>query len=362
PRFAGSRLAHPSLLTPIVVLIAAGLVPRAIVLPFLTGSAHDALLLFSAAAVVAANIAFALVIFETARRGRERDAAALAFVGGALFSLAASLVFLLEAVDATSDGLRTIPLLSQNAVLQLELDGFVLLFITGVSFRAIPTMVGIDRPEPRQAALLVGGLIVAVGLLSASLLYLEHVTYSESGARVVSASYAVFGLVLLGVSWTSGAVRSAGNRLRPASQPHLWLVRSAFAWMAVAGALAVYAGASGLIDGAIPGQFEFDAVRHSLGLGVITNLIAGMSLMIVPEFAAQRQHTTQRGLALTLVVLINAATLLRVAPAIAGTAWSYDLRNLSMAGAGTLAEVAVMLFAVSLIRLVRTPAAIRRSA
>ncbi|MGE0058341.1 MAG: hypothetical protein AB7T32_10195, partial [Dehalococcoidia bacterium] len=42
PRFAGSRLAHPSLLTPIVVLIAAGLVPRAIVLPFLTGSAHDA--------------------------------------------------------------------------------------------------------------------------------------------------------------------------------------------------------------------------------------------------------------------------------------------------------------------------------
>jgi hypothetical protein len=47
--------------------------------------------------------------------------------------------------------------------------------------------------------------------------------------------------------------------------------------------------------------------------------------------------------------------LLRVAPSIAGTAWSYDLRNASMAIAGSLAEVAVILFAVSLLRLFLSP-------
>jgi hypothetical protein len=201
-----------------------------------------------------------------------------------------------------------------------------------------------------------------VTLLSASLLYLEHVSFSEAAARVVSVSFGLLGLVLVGVCWSSGAVRSAGNRLRPASQPHLRLVRAAFVWMAIAGIIAVYAGVAGFIDGATPTQFEFDAVRHSLGVGVITNLIAGMSLMIVPEFAGQRQHTSQGRIALALFLLVNIAAVLRVLPALVGTAWSFDERNLSMAIAGTLAEVAVILFAFSFLRLVRKPAAVRRIA
>jgi hypothetical protein len=188
--------------------------------------------------------------------------------------------------------------------------------------------------------------------LAAALLYLEHGTYSSAGTGVASCCFALFGAGLLLLSWSAGALRSFGNRLRPASQTHLWLVRGAFAWMTVAGFIALYAGVAGLIDGSLPSQLQFEAVRHSLGVGVITSLIAGMSLMIVPEFAAQRQYTDQRRLALTLAALINLATLLRVAPSLAGTAWSYDARNLSMAIAGTLAEVAVILFAVSLLKLI----------
>jgi hypothetical protein len=355
PRFAGARLAHTSLLAPIVALVVSGLVLRAVALPFLSGDAYDALFLLTAALVLASALAFALVVCAGQRE--KRDPSIAAFVLGALFLVVAAAVSLVEAAMAVADGRRFLPLLSQNALLQLEQGGFILLFITGVSFRAIPTMVGLQRPGARHAYALVVLLAAAVGALAASLLYLEHAAYSVTGARVVSLSFACFGLLLVAISWSSGAIRSASNRLRPASQPHLWLVRSAFAWMALTGVLALVSGAISAIDGKIPDQFDFDAVRHGLGLGVITNLIAGMSLMIVPEFAAERQHADQRRLALALCLLINLAAVLRVAPALAGTDWSFDLRNASMVAAGVLAELAIILFAVSLIRLVLKPVA-----
>jgi hypothetical protein len=352
PRISGARLAYPALPRFVLILTAAGLVTRAVILPFLDGSLHDGLLLLTSVVLLAAAALFALVIAGTARRSKEPDPTVNAFVLGAVFAVAAAVVSLIEAADAISDGLRTLPYLADNAVLQLELSGFIVAFIAGVSFRAVPTMVGVHRPEPKLANTLVGILAVSVTGLAATLLILNQGSSSAAVARLASLSFAVFGAALLGLSWAAGPIRSRGNRLRPASQTHLWLVRSAFAWLAIAGIIAVYAGVAGLLEGSAPAQLEFDAVRHSLGVGVITSLIAGMSLMIVPEFAAQRQHSDQRGLALVLVAFLNLAALLRVAPSLAGSAWSYDLRNASMAVAGTLAELAVILFAVSLLRLV----------
>jgi hypothetical protein len=77
-----------------------------------------------------------------------------------------------------------------------------------------------------------------------------------------------------------------------------------------------------------------------------------MSLMILPEFAVQRQQAnSQRLLALVLAGLVNLAALLRVAPALAGTRWSLDERNASMAMAGSLAEAALLLIAFNVLRL-----------
>ena len=73
---------------------------------------------------------------------------------------------------------------------------------------------------------------------------------------------------------------------------------------------------------------------------------------VLPEFAVERQQPNrQRLLALTLAALVNAATLLRVAPALAGSDWTADERNLSMAAAGSLAEAALLLFTFVLLRL-----------
>ena len=93
-------------------------------------------------------------------------------------------------------------------------------------------------------------------------------------------------------------------------------------------------------------------MRHAVGLGLVTNLILGMSLMILPEFAGERQHSNrQRLLALTLAALINASALLRVVPSVAGREWSADTRDASMALGGSLAEVAMLVFAGYLLRL-----------
>jgi hypothetical protein len=88
-----------------------------------------------------------------------------------------------------------------------------------------------------------------------------------------------------------------------------------------------------------------------------------MALLILPEFAAERQRENrQRALALVLALLTNTSALLRIAPSLAGGAWSFDQRNLSMAVAGSLAEVAMLLFAVHLLRLIwRTRASWQRS-
>ena len=351
PRFSGARIAFPALVPLVLFSFLLGLIPRAVVLPFLNDDPHDALQLLSVAAVLAGSCGFFLVVAGTARSAGNADPSVVAFGVGAAFLLLSSIVALATTADAVGAGLRTLAFFDNQALLQMQLGGFIMLFIAGVSVRAIPTMVGVERPGRAVSLLVVACISGAVLVLAAALLYIEHLDDSRLVARLASLAFALLGLGFISLSWLTGALRSFGNRLRPASQSHLWLVRSAFVWLAIAGAIAVYSGATAAADGALPSQFEFDAVRHTLGVGVVTGLIAGMSLMIVPEFAMDRHRTDQRGLAILLFVLINTATLLRVVPSLAGTAWTFDQRNVSMAVAGTLAEVALIVFAVSLLRL-----------
>jgi hypothetical protein len=122
--------------------------------------------------------------------------------------------------------------------------------------------------------------------------------------------------------------------------------------MVVAGITTCYFGASSLVDAELPSDLDFDVVGHALGAGVVTMLITGMSLMILPEFAGDRLGANrQKPLAIGLAVLLNAAAVLRVVPALAGTRWSVDDRNLSMAVAGSLAELALLTFTVYFFRL-----------
>jgi hypothetical protein len=351
PRFASSRIAFPSLLPFILWLFAGGLIARAAIMPWFYGDVHSILLIASVVALLIGSACFLLVVTGTLSiEARRFEASSLAFVLGALLLFGACATAVLEAIDAVQADARGPGYLADNAILQLELNGFLLSFIVGVALRAIPQMVGIARPG-RSAALLAVLLAASTLILAASLLYIDQVSDTEAMRVLAGLAFATFGLVLLGLAWQTGVVRQAANRLRPASQPNLWLVRSAVLWLVVAGLASVYYGISGVVDGELPGQLEFDAVRHSLGVGVVTMLICGMSMMILPEFAAARLTANrQKTLALVVMALLNVAALLRVLPSIAGSSWSADDRNLSMAIAGSLAETALVIFTVYIFR------------
>lgn len=353
PRFAGARITFPFLVPATLWLFATGLLLRALVLPWLSGDAHAAVLITASFVLLGGAACFVLVVCGTLiGNARRFEATSLAFVFGALQLFAATTVATFATIAAVNDGLIRLPYLANTAVLHLMLFGFVVSFILGVGLRAIPTMLAIARPE-RSAMLLSVALCAASALLALSLLYLEYVAFSQGIVLLADIAFLGLGLVLVSLVWQAGTLRRVVNRLRPASQPHLWLVRSAFVWMVFAGVSTCYFAVSALFDARLPAEFHFDAVRHTLGAGVVTMLITGMAMMILPEFAMERMGPNrQRTLALVLAVLLNVATALRVLPSLAGLDWSFDDRNLSMALAGTLAEVALLLFAAYFFRLI----------
>jgi NnrS protein len=353
PRFAGARLEMESLVPLVLWTLVASLLARAAVLPWTSGDIHDVLFLGTQFGILLAASCFLLIVVSTlGAEARHVDASGIAFVLGGLVLFAAGVTAVLGTIEATAQGDRTLPYLLNTAVTQLQLLGFVLVVITGVALRALPVLVGHDRPK-LIAAVLPVAVVAAVSVHAGSLLYLEYGSASQTASMVADAALVALGVVLILFVRQAGVLRPRANRARPSSQATMWLVRGAFFWLLVAALLMIYYGATSFADEQLFAQTDFDAVRHALGVGLITNLILGMSILILPEFAGERQQENrQRLLALALAVLVNLAALLRVAPAIAAGDLSYDGRNLSMALAGSLGEVALLLFGVYLLRLV----------
>ena len=353
PRFASSRIAFMPLVPLTLCLIAGGLLARALIMPWLSGDAHAIVLIASVYAVLLGSACFLLIVAGTlTMESRRFDASSLAFILGALMLFAASTVSAVAAMDTVVDGGRSLAYLTDNAVLQLQLFGFIFAFILGVALRAIPTMLGIERPG-RGAARLAVLLVTFTAVLAAALLYIEYVSYAPVARVAASLAFLGLGAVLVVLVWLTGVVRQAANRIRPASQASLWVIRSAVVWMLLGALGCIYFGAAALADSRIPSQTDFDAVRHALGVGVITMLIIGMALMILPEVAMARQSANrQKQLAFGLLFLLNSSAVLRVLPSLVGDSWSADTRNLSMAVAGSLAEAALIVFAIFLLRLI----------
>ena len=352
PRFAGSRIAPPILVPITLGLFVLSLIIRAVVMPWVSDGIYTALRYISVYGVLVASGCYLLIVGGTLTVDVRRfEVTSLTFLLGAFMLFLASTVAVFSTFDAIEEGSSRLPYLANNAIVQMELLGFLASFILGVALRAIPTMVGIERPG-RSAYVLALQLATSVTVFAAGLLYLEYVSYALGVVLLVDAAFIVLGPTILWLAWQAGVLRQVANRIAPASQPNLWLIRSAFAWMVATALGMVYVGSSAFAAGELPTELEFDMVRHAFSVGVVTMLIAGMAMMILPEFAVGRQRPNrQPQLAFILVAFLNIAAVLRVAPSLAGTSWTFDQRNLSMAIAGSLAEAALLIFAVYFLRL-----------
>jgi hypothetical protein len=110
----------------------------------------------------------------------------------------------------------------------------------------------------------------------------------------------------------------------------------------------------GLLNANLPTATDLDGVRHALGLGLVTTLIVGMGLLLLPAFAnEQLGRRRQRSLAIALGFLLNSAAMLRVAPALFATGAQTHLIAAFETISGGLVEIALITFGLAILTAAR---------
>lgn len=346
PRFSG----HPLRLTPLVrfviPLVGGSLILRALAEPASDGALRDAGLLVSAGLLVVGAGAFAAIVLRTiARPDTRAEATAYFFSLGSVGFFAASILNFALVVEVVNDSLQVAPMLKQSALVFVEQYGFTLFFICGIGTRAVPNFTGRPRPYTSTRVIAVA-LAAGVALFACGALWIAHQGVSGTAARAANAGLLLISASLISVAWLSGVFNPSADRVATASGAPFWFVRSAFAWMVFTAALLAWYGARGFADAALPEAHALDAARHTLALGVLTVMIMGMGMMILPEFAGRRlQHPNEDALVIVLVVVMNIAVVMRIWPSIEGIGWLGNTRYWPMVISGTLATVGLASFA-----------------
>jgi hypothetical protein len=346
PRFSGRPLGYRSATPAIAALIGGGIALRGVAPLLGDGPVNDVAFVGGPALVLAGAFAFwAITVRLLVHPESKAEATGWFFVLGASGYLASAALLLILTVRALDDDTYLLPALENTGLLGLELYGAILLFIGGVLTRAAPTFVGRPRSQivARTAAAL---LSVSAATYAGVMLYIAEGHRSESLYRLATAALIAISIALLLVVWASGVLHPRANRVAAASQKQFWFLRAGCAWLTASSLLTMYYAVRALADGALLDQFELDAVRHMLTVGVVTMLIMGMAMLVVPEFAGRRlQHPDERWPIWTIFVALNVAAVLRAWPAIEGTGWLATERYWPMAAAGALALAALALFA-----------------
>jgi uncharacterized protein involved in response to NO len=332
PRLRGAPLAAPGLALWVLALYGGGVALRAVAQPIaaVMPALGPLLPLSGLLELAGATLAIGLLA-ATARAGvplGERAGLipvlpylALAFVSLAL-SLLANVLGLAAAGDAP---LALVPAPWHPLLVHLGLVGFLVPVSLAVSARTLPLYLRVRVPATRALWVVLAAL--TTGLLLRLAAHLGAPPAVDAVARLLE------GAALLGACWvldaplvrsraavlaaTEARARELGATPRP-PPPHPSelvaadaLVRSAYAWLAVAAGLLLVGGVLLLAGGTPP---PVDAERHALGAGFVTLLILGMGARLLPGFLGRRLASAR--LVWATLWLGNAAALLRVAPAL----------------------------------------------
>jgi hypothetical protein len=317
PRFKHSSLAHPRLALATLILLVAGLVARSLAQPLV---GHWPWLWWAAVGGSVAEVAaiglFVWIIVKTLLTSSQPLAhydyyilAALAwFVVQAVYEA----VYLTATLGASGEALVALVATWQAPLRDIQIHGFALLMILGVSQRAFHHFYGLPQPSARRSLVLLPVLIAAVvgealGLLLirtnpawAALWYGSVIVLTIATAALVS-------------GWRIFAPAPDGDR-------SLKFLRVAYVWLFVSlgmlvllpafqAALSRWAPAS---DAAQLGfsHAYYGAARHAITVGFVSLMIVGVAAKVVPTL----NGVDGRSLAPLWMpfILINAGCLLRV--------------------------------------------------
>jgi hypothetical protein len=291
PRFKHTTLAHPLWALTSLGLMVTGLVARSVLqplaaaTPWLIGPAVAA-----SALEVAAIALFVWIVLATWRRSGKPLAFYDYYIlcGLAWFFLQAvyEAVYLAATLPATGDELVALVATWQATLRDIQIHGFALLMILGVSQRLFHHMYGLPAPDPRRSVRALVGINAAVIGEAAGLVLLRLHGPGWAGLW--------YGSVLLLTAATFWLV-AGWHIFSPAREPDrsLKFLRTAYAWLFLSLGMLVLLPAyqHGLLamlapDSAAAGlgfsHAYYGAIRHAITVGFVSLMIVGVAAKVVP--------------------------------------------------------------------------------
>jgi hypothetical protein len=343
PRFKHTSLSHPRLALATLGLMIAGLVGRSVCEPLTTVWPWlDAPAIGGAALEVVAIVLFAGIILATWRASGKPLAFYDWFILSALFWFVAQAIYEMLYLMASFavEPADLVPLVArwQGALREMQIHGFALLIILGVSQRLFAHFYGFAAPNRRLSGIALVCLNAAIVGEVIGLIFLR------GGAGWVALWY---GSVLLLAGTVVVLVRGWHIfRTPPESDRGLKFLRAAYVWLFVSLAMLVLMPVYQYVllpwlapeTAAAHPHFShayYGAVRHAITVGFISLMIVGVASKVVPTLCG----VDVRGLSPLWgpFLLINAGCALRV---VCQTLTDFTASSFPFAGASGILEVA----------------------
>ncbi|MBA2227002.1 NnrS family protein [Thermogemmata fonticola] len=357
PRFKHTVLAYPALAWASLVLMLLGIVGRSVGEPLAESRAAAGVLAVASAWLeVLAVLLFVIVIGATWRRAERGLTCSDGYILAALLWFAIQAVYeavYLQALLQTQSREELLTLIAawQGALRDIQIHGFALLMILGVTQRVVLPAYEMAAPSRR-------GSLAALALLNLAVLgeVFGLILLGESRrfwAGVWYASVLLLSATVMTLVWHWGIFRPVREADRS-----LKFIRAAYAWLLLSLAMLVLLPGYqfGLLPKLAPESLAvqigfshayYGAARHAVTVGFISLMILGMAARVVPTL----QGVDPRRLPRLWVpfVLLNAGCTLRVV----GQTMTDFLPSAYplMAASGVLEVAALALWSGHLVRL-----------
>jgi hypothetical protein len=350
PRFKHTSLAYPQLAVATFVLMVVGLVARSLAQPLVTSLPWLWWVAVAGSVLeIVAVAAFVALIGLTWKRSGKPLASYDYYIGAALgwFVVQAvyESVYLTATLSATGPALVQLVSTWQAPLRDIQIHGFALLIVLGVSQRIFHHFYSLPVPNPRLSLTLLPVLNLAVIGEAAGLLLMRLQGHAWAGLWYASVVVLAVSVAVLVSNW--GLWKRAEDADRS-----LKFLRVAYIWLFISLGmlilLPVYQGVvlRQLAPDSAAAQMGFShayygAARHAITVGFVSLMIVGVAAKVVPTLGGVSSH------ALSSLwgpfALINAGCLIRVfgqtltdftphAFPLAGVSWLLEVTGLALWG------------------------------
>jgi len=343
PRFHASRLDRPRLVSIGGLLLASGVVLRALSQPVLPGPLWRSIGLVGSGILELVGVALAVYAFARVIRGSvqpERGGFAAVLPATLGLSLLGALILNAVLCVYLAQGGIVVPPPQDEALLHLELWGFATSMALAVSGRIFPRFLLLQ--DTRERLLPYAFVLWAVGALGVPAAWLA--LPSLTGARAVAALAQLAGAALFVIALRLYELPARSSGMPHVTYPTRRWIRLAFAMMLASATADFGLALAESLGTTIPTLTELSAARHALAQGFLLPLIVLMAARILPGYSGQMMRQPQL-LSAMMWTLISGAALRFVAELFGsyGPGW-----GALVALGGTLGVVAFVVFAVGL--------------